>query len=123
MDKQNMIKDIVPKSKSYRFFRRYVFNRYTVVFMLFLGWMIFLDNNSFLVIRELNEEIEKYEKQVTYYKAEYQKNNDYYNRLMKDKSEREKYARENYFMKKPNEEIFILVVDSSEVKKETPSKK
>ena len=29
----------------------------------------------------------------------------------------EKYARENYFMKKPNEEIFILVVDSSNTKK------
>ena len=36
---------------------------------------------------------------------------------MNDKSEKEKFARENYFMKKPNEEIFILVVDSSNTKK------
>jgi hypothetical protein len=32
---------------------------------------------------------------------------------MFNKSEREKFARENYFMKKKNEEIFILVVDSA----------
>jgi hypothetical protein len=36
---------------------------------------------------------------------------------MNNKSEKEKYARENYFMKKPNEEIFILVVDSANAKK------
>jgi cell division protein FtsB len=36
---------------------------------------------------------------------------------MNNKSEKEKYARENYFMKKPDEEIFILVVDSTNVAK------
>lgn len=38
-------------------------------------------------------------------------------KLMNNKSEKEKYARENYFMKKPDEEIFILVVDSANVAK------
>jgi len=36
---------------------------------------------------------------------------------MNNKSEKEKYARENYFMKKPNEEIFILVADSTHIAK------
>ena len=36
---------------------------------------------------------------------------------MNNKAEREKFARENYFMKKKNEEIFIVVVDSSAIKK------
>lgn len=123
MNKNEMIKEIKPKSKTYRFIRKYIINRYTTVFILFLGWMIFFDDNSFLVIRELNQEIDKYEKQVEYYKSEYEKNDAYYKRLMNDKSEKEKYARENYFMKKPNEEIFILVVDSSAVTKEIPTKK
>lgn len=123
MNKNEMIKEIKPKSKTYRFIRKYIINRYTTVFILFLGWMIFFDDNSFLVIRELNQEIDKYEKQVEYYKSEYEKNDAYYKRLMNDKSEKEKYARENYFMKKPNEEIFILVVDSSAVKKQIPQKK
>ena len=36
---------------------------------------------------------------------------------MHNTAEREKFARENYFMKKKNEEIFIVVVDSSAIKK------
>ena len=79
--------------------------------------MVFFDNTSFLVVNELNGEINRYEKQLAYYKVEYQKNDDFYKKLMNNKSEKEKFARENYFMKKPNEEIFILVVDSSKVKK------
>ena len=35
---------------------------------------------------------------------------------MNNKDEKEKFARENYFMKRKNEEIFILVADSTEVK-------
>ena len=79
--------------------------------------MVFFDSTSFLVINELNSEVNKYEEQLTYYKSEYQKNDDFYKKLMNNKAEKEKFARENYFMKKPNEEIFILVVDSSNTKK------
>ncbi len=79
--------------------------------------MVFFDSTSFLVINELNGEINKYEEQLDYYKTEYKKNDDFYKKLMNNKSEKEKFARENYFMKKPNEEIFILVVDSSKIAK------
>lgn len=36
---------------------------------------------------------------------------------MKNKEEKERFARENYFMKKSNEDIFILVSDSTNMKK------
>ena len=64
----------------------------------------------------MNREINKYEEQLDFYKNEYEKNDQFYKKLMLNKSEKEKYARENYFMKKRNEEIFILVVDSSKIK-------
>ena len=47
---------------------------------------------------------------------EFEKNEAFYKKLMQNKDEKEKYARENYFMRKPNEEIFILVMDSSATK-------
>ena len=72
---------------------------------------------SFLVINELNGEITRYENQLNFYKTEYEKNDRFFRKLMNNKQEKEKYARENYFMKKPNEEIFILVVDSSKIAK------
>ena len=114
---KELIKDIEKKSPSLGWFRKYVFNKYVIAIFLFLVWMIFFDSTSFLVINELNGEIKKYESQLEYYKTDYKKNDDFYQKLMKNKDEKEKYARENYFMKKPNEEIFILVVDSTHIKK------
>lgn len=114
---KELIKEITPRSTQFRFFQKYVINKYIITIFLFLIWMIFFDNTSFLVVNELNGEVNKYEEQLAYYKDEYRKNDDFYKKLMNNKSEKEKFARENYFMKKPNEEIFILVVDSTNLKK------
>lgn len=113
---EDLIKEIKPKSPLVKFFQKYIVNKYFVTIFLFLVWMIFFDSTSFLVINEMNGEVNKYEEQLAYYKSEYKKNDDFYKKLMNNKSEKEKFARENYFMKKPNEEIFILVVDSTKIK-------
>ncbi|WP_417428823.1 FtsB family cell division protein [Halpernia sp.] len=112
---ENLIKKIKKPSKILRFLKKYVINKYVITIFLFLIWMIFFDSTSFLVINELDSNISKNEKQLAHYKSEYEKNNSFYEKLMNNKSEKEKFARENYFMKKPNEEIFIIVVDSSNV--------
>ncbi|GAB0157546.1 septum formation initiator family protein [Chryseobacterium sp. Alg-005] len=117
MAEKKLIKDIKPKSETFKLIQKYVLNKYFITIFLFLVWMIFFDKTSFLVINELNDEINKYEEQLQYYKTEYEKNDAFYKKLMNNKSEKEKYARENYFMKKPNEEIFILVVDSTNIAK------
>ena len=114
---KELIKDIKKKSPTIKFFKTYVFNKYVLTLTGFLVWMIFFDSTSFLVINELNGEISHYEEQRDFYKTEYEKNDSFYRKLMNNKQEKEKYARENYFMKKPNEEIFILVADSSNVAK------
>lgn len=115
---RNLIKDIAPNIRKRKpFFMKYFVNKYVITIFAFLVWMIFFDNTSFLVINDLNNEINKNEEKLAYYKAEYEKNDNYFKKLMNNKAEKEKFARENYFMKKPNEEIFILVVDSTQTKK------
>ena len=114
---KELIKEIQPKTSVFKFFQKYFVTKYFITVFLFLIWMVFFDNTSFLVVNELNGEIVRYEKQLAYYKSEYHKNDEFYKKLMTNKSEKEKFARENYFMKKPNEEIFILVVDSTNLKK------
>lgn len=123
MKNQDLIKNIKPASPALKFFRTYVLNKYFITIFAFLVWMIFFDSTSFLVINEMNGEINKYEKQLAYYKDEYAKNDRFYKKLMNNKDEKEKFARENYFMKKPNEEIFILVADSSNIKNSAPQQK
>lgn len=117
---EELIKPIEKKSNRMSFFKKTVMNKYFITIFLFLLWMIFFDSTSWLVIKDLTMEVDKYEEQLAFYKAEYEKNDAYYKKLMNNKSEKEKYARENYFMKKRNEEIFILVVDSTKVAKKKP---
>lgn len=100
----------------FRFLRLYIFNKYVITVALFAVWIIFIDSNSLLVINDLSQEISKYKRQLNYYKSEYQKNDAYYKKLMNNKAEKEKFARENYFMKRKNEEIFIIVADSTKIK-------
>ncbi|AQY22890.1 FtsB family cell division protein [Riemerella anatipestifer] len=122
---KKLIKDINPTeepkeaSPKMFFFRKYILNKYVITIVAFFVWMTFFDNTSFLVIRDLNSEIKKYEEQLNYYKTEYEKNDTFYKKLMFSRGEKEKFARENYFMKKSNEEIFILVADSTNGNKTT----
>ena len=114
---EDLIKEIKKKSPTLQFIRKFFLNKYFITVFLFLIWMIFFDQTSWLVVKELNKDIANYEQELAYYKSEYHKNDAFYKKLMNNKAEREKFARENYFMKKKNEEIFIVVVDSSAIKK------
>ncbi len=73
MEENNLIKDIQPKSETFKLIQKYVLNKYTITICLFLVWMIFFDKTSFLVINELNGEIHKYEEQLEYYKKNMKK--------------------------------------------------
>jgi cell division protein FtsB len=80
----------------------------TIIFVL---WMLFFDENSYLSHRELNKEIEETNKINSFYKEQIKKDKKTINDL-KNPDSLEKFGREEYLMKKKNEEIFIIDVDS-----------
>jgi len=82
-----------------------------IILIAFIVWMLFFDENSYLIHRELNTEIEKLEESTKYYKKEIKKNKKMMEDLNNPKS-LEKFARETYKMKKENEDIFIVEFDS-----------
>lgn len=73
--------------------------------------MLFFDSNSYLVHRELDKKIIKLEKEKDYYKEGIQEDSKEL-QMIKSDSGLEEYAREKLFMKKENEEIFIIEFDS-----------
>jgi cell division protein FtsB len=73
--------------------------------------MLFIDENSYLTHRELNKEIDKLENSIDYYQKEISKDQKVISNL-KDPDSLEKFAREEYKMKKKNEEIFIMDFDT-----------
>ncbi|GEM57285.1 hypothetical protein FC1_05230 [Flavobacterium columnare NBRC 100251 = ATCC 23463] len=69
--------------------------------------MLFLDNYSYLDHQVLNKEIEELEDNKKYYKEEISKDLEQIKKL-KSSNEIEKYAREKYYMKRENEDIYII---------------
>jgi len=86
-------------------------NIYFIIIMLFIIWMLFFDSNSWLVHRELNKKVYRLENQKDFYKNEMEKDKVELSKMKTD-SGLEEYAREKLFMKKEDEEIFIIEFDS-----------
>lgn len=86
---------------------RFIGNKYVLILALFLVWMLFFDTNSILIHEELNDDIEALENNMEFYKEEIKKDKIFIEK-MKDSNEIEKFAREKYFLKKENEDIFII---------------
>ena len=93
----------------------YFKNIYIIILLFFIVWMVFFDSNSTLVHLELNEQIDELNKETEYFKNEIIKDKIELSKIQSD-SGLEKYAREELFMKKENEDIFIIELDSSNVK-------
>ena len=71
--------------------------------------MAFFDQHNLVNQLKLKRELYQLEKDKRYYTEEIVTIREDLEELLSDNSKLEKYAREKYFMKKPNEEIFVFV--------------
>ena len=82
-------------------------NKYLLVLLGFVLWMLFLDTNSWLIHHELNTEIKELEKNKAYYLDQINSDKAIMEQL-NDSLELESFARQEYYMKRENEEIYII---------------
>jgi cell division protein FtsB len=80
-------------------------NKYVVALLFFVTWMTFFDKHNFITQFELNAAIQKLEAERDFYAEQIG--------LLKEEqdliqNERERYAREKYFMHRADEEIYIV---------------
>lgn len=87
-------------------------NTYIFVLTVFVIWMVFFDTNSALIHLELRGEIKKLEKEKEFLKAEIEKDKKALEKLS-TKDGLEKFAREKFYMKKENEEIYLIEYEDS----------
>jgi cell division protein FtsB len=93
----------ISENKYFKFFT----NLYVMTSLLFLFWMLFMDTNSLMFHKELNNEIRDLTEQRNKLKIEIEKDKKLINDL-NDIDNYEKFARENFYMKKDDEEIYII---------------
>lgn len=89
--------------------KKFFLNKYFYVGFGFLLWMLFADQESLVVQHKLSNDIKTLEKQKEFYLEEIEKNQTSLDILTNDTTSLEKFARENYFMKKDNEEVFVVI--------------
>ena len=81
--------------------------KYFLILLAFMVWMTFLDTNSLLMHAELNREIKKLKKKRDALSEEILKDKSLIKKLDNIDS-LEHFAREEYNLKKENEDIFII---------------
>ena len=94
----------------------FITNKYVLILLFFIAWMLFLDNYSYLDHRNLNKQINELEDNKKYYQDEITKDKSNI-KLLKDPDQIEKYAREKYFMKKDSEDIYIVEFEGDTIQK------
>tara|TARA_R110001583_G_scaffold127116_2_gene278718 strand:- start:4685 stop:5014 length:330 start_codon:yes stop_codon:yes gene_type:complete len=87
-------------------------NVFILILVVFIVWMLFFDANSWLIHHELNSDIDDLESQKEYYQKEIEKDKKAIKKLSTEEG-LEKFAREEYYMKRDSEEIFIIEYEDS----------
>lgn len=84
-------------------------NKYAITILVFGVWMLFFDNNNFIAQVRLNRTLHELEMEKEYYLSEIEKDRLATYELMTDTITLEKFGREQYLMKRDNEDIYLIV--------------
>lgn len=84
-------------------------NKYFIATVLFLAWFLFFDENSFVANLENKQRLNELVQQKEYYNEKIASDKQKLEELNAGQEELEKFAREQYFMSKPDEDVFIVI--------------
>ena len=97
------------KKKKLSKWKPYVYNRYALTMLGFIVWMTFFDRNDFILQHTYRERLNALRHERDYFEKEIEKNKTTITELFTNSKNLERYARERYFMKKDNEDVFVFV--------------
>lgn len=88
---------------------KYFRSFYFLFTTLFLVWMFFFDSNDFISQYQMSKSLRDLEAQKEFYLGKIDSVKQDREELLSNSELLEKYAREKYMMKKPTEDLFIIV--------------
>ncbi len=87
-------------------------NFYFIVSISFLLWMLFFDANDFIMQYQMSQKVKDLEEKRQHYLDKIEEVKKDRKELLSDPDLLEKFAREKYLMKKPTEEVFVIVEEN-----------
>ena len=98
--------------KKFGFAINLLLNKYVLSVILFLIWISFFDRNDLFTQWERKQELKKLEQISSYYEKGISDTKKNLTDLNNNPAMLEKFARENFYLKRSNEQVF-LVIDSN----------
>jgi len=86
-------------------------NKYLIAVLAFLVWLLIFDRNSLIERMKYIRTMHDLENEKQYYLERIDEDSQRLNELKTDRDNLEKFAREQYFMKKENEDVFVIVTE------------
>jgi cell division protein FtsB len=87
-------------------------NKYFLSVAAFAIWMLFFDRNDMVSQYEYRSEVNKLQEEKDFYVKEISLVKKDLNELNTNLNTAEKFAREKYFMKKDNEDVFVIIKEA-----------
>lgn len=84
-------------------------NKYFLATVAFALWMLFFDKNDMMSQYEYRSQANKLQEEKEYFEKETAQVKKDLNELNTNLNTAEKFAREKYFMKKDNEDVFVII--------------
>ena len=80
-----------------------------ITISVFCIWILFFDQNNLVDRMRMSAEIRQLKADREYYFDQIEKDSTRFHELTTDKENLEKYAREQFLMKKKNEDVFVVI--------------
>lgn len=84
-------------------------NFYILVGLVFVVWMIFFDSNDLISQYQMRSHYKELESEKEYYNEKIVEVKEEQQALLSNMDKLERFARENYLMRKPNEDVYVIV--------------
>lgn len=92
-------------------------NFYVIASLIFLLWMLFFDANDFITQYQMQAKVQQLEEEKQFYSEKIKEVQQNRRELLSNPELLEKFAREKYLMKKPTEDVFVIIEDGTDEKK------
>jgi cell division protein DivIC len=87
---------------------RLLTNKFILTSAVFVVWMMYFDQYDYFMMKERNKQLDELKQNIQYLDKEIAQMDADRNAMLNNRARLEEYARENYYMKRDNEDLYVI---------------
>ena len=94
--------------KAFRLVAAILRNKYLLTITVFAVWMLFFDKNDVFTLMQRRRDLTEVEESKAYFSQKIAESKKFSKEIQSDAAAIEKFARERYYMKRENEDLYLI---------------